>query len=559
MGLIERANPGYGRASCTRYSRIAPEAGLLVVLRIQHKDAVLKRRVNIPAICLRGQAQVVAGHEGRVEAANSKGLGRAIKLPPQIPKEEGARDNFHGSLFSLADAGRNSFLYSSLPYSWDCLCVAVRLRIPFIGVLSVHTHSYNSSACWVVRERARDTANTKTPLSEVVPFVAQGAFHHRTSLFFSVMRSTTPRHGRSHRETSHAPSAPIPIPSHRRAANRRDEASSPELIFHMSPDADETPLTPLNTTLIFKETGTLLNQRSGFSFASRFGHVKSPSVDLPPYYDEPFMYSIPRLPVRSPPNHARTRSDIVDGIKVVTDEVEHEKDFSQRSTFSASSSSFTPLPSHANHTCCSATSEIAYNASNPLTTAFQNSLSSATSASPPSDASTSVDDLPFTHPLSPPASVRGWKGSSCHGRGSPVQKRKSLESTAAVNGLSRISAAEPVLSFAQAGLNDSVGSDKSSRGVKVPRSGHTSPRQTRSPPYPIVRGRRMTPLCSRLKVSDEDIAGTLEHMDFSEKFGLEKFLVPEFHRRKGSDENVPDNELVERGRTRSRVRSGRRG
>ena len=146
--------------------------------------------------------------------------------------------------------------------------------------------------------------------------------------------ATSSRRGPSYRETSHAPSAPIPIPIHRKLPDQYDESSSPELIFHMSPHyADETPLSP---SFIFNEGGARFNQKTGLTFASRFGHVKAPSVNLPPYYDEPFLYSIPRLPARSPPSHARTRSEIVRSPqpKVDADELSHHSAFSSSSFLS---------------------------------------------------------------------------------------------------------------------------------------------------------------------------------------------------------------------------------
>ncbi|KAF7799380.1 hypothetical protein EIP86_010612 [Pleurotus ostreatoroseus] len=368
--------------------------------------------------------------------------------------------------------------------------------------------------------------------------------------------ATSSRRGSSYREGLHTPTAPIPIPVHRKAANRHDQASSPDLIFHMSPDvAEETPLASINAGFVVND-GTRLHQTFGLKFASHFGHVKSTAAELPPYYDEPFMYSIPRLPVRSPPSHARTRSEVVRSPQPPTDDMDYDKEVAQRSTFSASSSSImSAYPSHANRTPCSSLSELHFDTSKPLTSAFQNSLSSSMSISPLSAPSTSLEDVLFPHPISPPASVRGWKDAGRPVR-SPHQQRKSLDPAVGANGLSRTSAAKPIVSFAQAGLNESVGSETAS-ARKSSRTRRSSPLRARSP-YPIVRGRRKSPARSRLKVSDEDIAGTLEHTDVSEKFGLEKFLAPGFPRRKSLDENDPDDELVERGRTRSRIRGGRR-
>lgn len=368
--------------------------------------------------------------------------------------------------------------------------------------------------------------------------------------------ATSSRRGPSYRETSHAPSAPIPIPIHRKLPDQYDESSSPELIFHMSPHvADETPLSP---SFIFNEGGARFNQKTGLTFASRFGHVKSPSLDLPPYYEEPFMYSIPRLPIHSPPSHARTRSEVVSP-KFIMEDTQDDNSL-PRSTFSASSSSLASSLRRRmteTDTRSSDTSDVVYDSQNPLISAFQNSLTSTRSGSHSPYPSTPLGDAALVPPISPPASIRGWKGFTRSARTSPARQRKSLDKAAGV-GLIRSSAAEPVVSFAQAELKQSHDSVRATRVVKCSRSGQNSPR-ARSP-YPVVRGRRSSLLRSRLKISDEDIVGTLENPDLSEKFGLEKFLAPGLARRRGLDENAPDEEPTERGRTKSRNRAGgRRG
>lgn len=98
------------------------------------------------------------------------------------------------------------------------------------------------------------------------------------------------------------------------------------------------------------------------------------------------------------------------------------------------------------------------------------------------------------------------------------------------------------------------------RVVKVTRTTPTNSVRAKSP-YPVARGRRASTLRGHpVKLSDEDIAGTLDQNKAAgEKFGLEKFLLHPFPRGRGLDENVhAEDENVERGRTRSRVRGGRR-
>ena len=136
----------------------------------------------------------------------------------------------------------------------------------------------------------------------------------------------------------------------------------------------------------------------------------------------------------------------------------------------------------------------------------------------------------------------------------PARHRKSLSTATMVSGMTRTSPAEPVVSFAQAD-----GFETMSRMIKGG-SRHASPHRARSP-YPVARGRRSSLLRSRLKVSDQDLADSLQSTGLTEKFGLERFLAPGFARRNGLDENLDttQEEPIERGRTRSRIRGGRRG
>lgn len=303
---------------------------------------------------------------------------------------------------------------------------------------------------------------------------------------------------------------------------------------------------------VFSDASSRFQQKFGVNIANRFGHVKSPSVNLPPYYEEPFLYSIPRIPARPPPSHIRTQSEKVEGRKASPDTFGLVDDFSQPPALSASSPSLTSSHPHRvslSHQTCSDTSAVGCDPQNLLTTAFQNSLSTSTSDSHSSYPPTSLGDVPVIHPISPPASIRGWRSSIRHARASPARHRKSIGTVA---GLMRTSAAEPVVSFAQAD-----GFDPASHVVKTRGPRHSSPLRARSP-YPVVRGRRSSPLRSRLKVSDQDLADSLQNTDLGEKFGLERFLAPDFPRHKVLDENTNlEEEAVERGRTRSRVRTRR--
>ena len=103
----------------------------------------------------------------------------------------------------------------------------------------------------------------------------------------------------------------------------------------------------------------------------------------------------------------------------------------------------------------------------------------------------------------------------------PARHRKSLSTATMVSGMTRTSPAEPVVSFAQAD-----GFETMSRMIKGG-SRHASPHRARSP-YPVARGRRSSLLRSRLKVSDQDLADSLQSTGLTEKFGLERFLPPVF-------------------------------
>lgn len=134
-----------------------------------------------------------------------------------------------------------------------------------------------------------------------------------------------------------------------------------------------------------------------------------------------------------------------------------------------------------------------------------------------------------------------------------------MTKSSAISGVIRTSAAEPVVSFAQAELKHSPSSGVITRVVKVTRTTPHTTLRAKSP-YPAARGRRGSVLRNTsVKVSDDDLVNTLEKSQASGNFGLEKFLLNPFPEARGTDENVPvDDENVERGRTRSRVRGGRR-
>lgn len=361
--------------------------------------------------------------------------------------------------------------------------------------------------------------------------------------------------------TSHPPTAPIPIPNMRRVTDPPPRSptrfgASPDLIFEMSPHvSDETPLTQHRNPLALGDIQARFAQKATLPFASRFGHTRSPTVNLPPYWEEPFLYSIPRPPTRLPLGHNRTQSAIVQGSTRVDSRVTDEKEeltiaipssFTLKSLYSTDAQSV--RGSDSSHSEHDPDDEI-------LTSAFQQSFTSTES----SRSSLSSSKVHFQHPLSPPPSLRNEKPSKLPVKFPALRSKKNTVSSSGLASLVRTTAAEPVVSFAQAELKHSPSSGMVARVVKLPKESPKSPLRARSP-YPPFRGRRNSAVQTRTsKISDEDIAGTLGKSDTPEKLGFERFLPMAFLRRPTADENaLTTEETLERGRTKSRQRGGRR-
>lgn len=371
---------------------------------------------------------------------------------------------------------------------------------------------------------------------------------------FSMSSPTSARHQLFFRDTSYTPSAPIPIPHIRRVTDPPPRSptridSSPDLIFEMSPHvSNETPLARNRGAFAPSNSDACLAPKPALPFASRLACTKSPCANLPPYWEEPFLYSIPRLPVR-PPFHARTRSAVVNGSRYSA----HHSCMKERLTDAFPSPSAKSLsPVEAPSASCSDTCISDHESDGLLTTAFQQSLMSTSSLC----SSGSFDRV--EHPISPPASLVR-EGVIGHPIRMPLaQKKRKSSITITIPPVIRTSAAEPVLSFAQAEPLHSQSSGVIACAVRTPRNSIRSPRRVRSP-FPAARIRRNSALRTRgSKVSDEDIAVTLEQTDSRGRFGLEKFLPAALQHRGATDENKFIEELPERGRTRSRTRAGRR-
>lgn len=284
--------------------------------------------------------------------------------------------------------------------------------------------------------------------------------------------------------------------------------------------------------------------KPALNFASRFGHVKDPARDRPPpYWDEPFLYSVPRSPLQRIRNEsARYNSSDVTAVN-------DESQYRHSSSFAPSSvESLSPLRKI---TSMARVSKPSQDSLPILTTAFQQSFATNASFTHSSQSPSSLQGN-LHEPLSPPQSPRDWTSVKRSLRKSPIRHRRMATKSSGLSGVIRTSAAEPVVSFAQAELKHSPGSGVLNRVVKASRA--------RSP-YPVVRGRRNSTYGENsLKISDEDLLGTFDSPESSEKFGLEKFLLDTpFPKGRAVDENAyGDDENMERGRTKSRVRGGRR-
>ncbi|EKM49634.1 uncharacterized protein PHACADRAFT_265196 [Phanerochaete carnosa HHB-10118-sp] len=377
------------------------------------------------------------------------------------------------------------------------------------------------------------------------------------------------RHSSTMRDTPFKSTAPIPIPNLRRVNDppprspTRCYETSTDLIFDMSPHSGiDTPLMQQRDPPSVLTHTSAHYARKPLTFSTRFVTTKSPPVERPPYWEEPFLYSVPRLPPRAPLGHSRTQSARVNR----SDSFEQRKSTQEPSSYSSSSSlrSFSQprraKPDVHDPYVAKAVQESAH----VLTAAFQQSFTTATSFTQ-SFESPAPSHVQFKEPLSPPDSIQGWGFPPRSRRPSPIRHKRTLTGSSVISGVPRTSAAEPIVSFAQAELGRSPSSGAVARVVKVTRTTPTNSLRAKSP-YPVVRGRRASTLRGHpVKISDEDIAGTLDKSQAAGKFGLEKFLPQPLPRGRALDENVCTkdenvcikDENVERGRTRSRMRAGR--
>lgn len=380
--------------------------------------------------------------------------------------------------------------------------------------------------------------------------------HWKRKPDYGMSHSTSARPLLSSRDTSYLPSAPIPIPHIRRVTDPPPRSptrqqSSPDLIFEMSPHvSDETPLLQRKNTLFSNNAEICLTRKFSLPFANRVGSTQTPCVHPPPYWEEPFLYSIPRLPTRPPFHHSRTRSAVVKGSRYTGchECMNGESAVVFPSIFSVKSLSSAGAPSAS----CSDTSHSDQETDEILTTAFRQSCTS------PSSSFSLSEKVQFEHPISLPTSFKDEKTIE-HPIQVPISRNKSHTTKInVITPLIRTSAAEPIVSFAQAELKHSPSSGVIARVVAASKDHVRYPLRTHSP-YSPRRGRRKSVLRNRTaKASDDDIVGTLDDSEPPQKLGFERFLPPALSRRRAADENNFVEELPERGRTRSRNRLSQR-
>lgn len=360
------------------------------------------------------------------------------------------------------------------------------------------------------------------------------------------------------------PSVPIPIPVRRKATDpppRSPERkhSSSDLLFEMSPlSPEDAPLSRF--TSLHQASGNLSQRRLNTLLPLP---VEKDAETRLPYSHEPFLYSIPRIPLRLPNSHGCSQLEVFSPLQ--------SNSISPMGTL-AKDTSYNPKRSPSRSASCSSLStsvsvghhpvphfsdaSVRLDNKNILTSAFQSSISSGGYLSP----SSYVDhDMgPLKMPLSGSSQKR--RGIIRSARGFPAEQDKSLGSGRYPSRIMQTTAAAPVLSFAHVELNglstDSVCVRESTRVTR-----HKSPPARPGSPYQVVRGRKSSIRRERgLRLSDEELSRSLKY-DGS-NFGLEKYLPTAFPHRIVKDENTATGLLVEereRGRTRSRARGGLRG
>ncbi|TCD62340.1 hypothetical protein EIP91_007038 [Steccherinum ochraceum] len=358
------------------------------------------------------------------------------------------------------------------------------------------------------------------------------------------------------------PSLPIPIPARRVATDPPPrspdrECSSSDLVFEMSPIAlEDAPIQAIGSQR--QESGNIYQRRPYMPFSRLAACANSPDDRTGPYAQEPFLYSIPRFPPHIPFSHGRSQSEILP--------VKLERSMAETADYTVDASlPHSPTDSYLTSPKISKgviDVYASYVTPTPLTDAFQNSVSSGVSFSSASFPPSPADSVPTSLPDAPAVSIQ----ESSYARSTRLaatRRRETYLKGPHPTGVTRTSAAAPVLSFALAELDSTGLYPREARvGRGKPRTPPSSTLVTRArSPYPLVRGRRNSVLRERsMRFSDDDISGTLKYDRPHERFGLEKYLPAGMQKKNVKDENAINDVLVEkeRGRTRSRARGGLR-
>lgn len=361
----------------------------------------------------------------------------------------------------------------------------------------------------------------------------------------------------------HVPSVPIPIPSRRNTTNPPPRSpvrtgSSAELLFEMSPlSPEDAPLARYPS--LQHVSGNLCHRRVNTLIPHLVEKDHDSSENRNPYGHEPFLYSIPRIPLRLSNLHGQSQTEALSPLQSNSFSPVEPKNPSppyQPSHGSLPSTSYsspsTSVSAGQSVPRFSEKASVHLEDRNILTSAFQSSVISSGYPSPSS--LTESDRVPSK--VSSSANLKKWQRPVQSKRGSPVRQRKGMGGYP--NSFIRTTAAAPVVSFAQPELDylPSLYGKDSTRGAKLKHKSPPGGVRAKSP-YHVVRGRRNSQLQGRsLRLSDEELSGTLKYDEVN--FGLEKFL-PAF-RRRVKNENIESQLVVEekeRGRTRSRARSRR--
>ncbi|KAI0078230.1 hypothetical protein K474DRAFT_950485 [Panus rudis PR-1116 ss-1] len=347
----------------------------------------------------------------------------------------------------------------------------------------------------------------------------------------------------------HIPSVPIPIPMRRKTTDPPPRSpdrqpSSSDLLFDMS------PVSPKDTTLSrfpllqHKPSGNLCPRKvkALLPCPSENG-ANLPTVEQP-YRPDPFMYSIPKMPLRISQLHDRSHQELRNTIGAKLPSSKAQSAYGEQCPSPPDScSSIGTAISHFDDLTADDKKPV------QLTAAFQESVASSITSSCSLSMRGNVGSLSPSHTRVDSERIH---------KAAPSSSKKQRCFGSGPSSIMRTTAAAPVISFAHVELKHPGMYVRDARANRTKAKSPPGTSRARSP-YHVVRGRRNSIRRDRgLRISDEDISGSLKYDEIN--FGLEKYLPTVFPRRAAQDENAATAllEEKERGRTRSRTRGVRR-